>query len=79
MNDKMIIPTPVGNLVVEQKGSLNEYPGLYVSMENGAPVATVEYTEDRFDGTPGIQVLAWGDAVNEEASSWTSVDNIDAY
>lgn len=37
MADQLIIPTPVGNLVVEQKGSLNEYPGVYVSMENGAP------------------------------------------
>lgn len=77
--EKMEIQTPVGTLVIEPKGSVGEYPGVYVYMGNGASVATVEYTPDRFDGTPGIQILAWRDASAEEASDWISVDNIDSY
>lgn len=42
MAEQIIVPTPIGNIVIEQKGSVNEYPGVYVSMENGAPVATIE-------------------------------------
>lgn len=77
--DKMEIQTPAGVLVIESKGSYEDYPGVYVSMGNGAPIATVEYTPDRFDGTAGIQVLAWRDACAEEASDWTAVENIDSY
>lgn len=77
--ERMEIQTPAGTLIIESKGSYDEYPGIYVSMENGAPVATVEYTPERFDGTSGIQVLAWSDACAEEASDSISVDNIDAY
>lgn len=79
MAEQIIVPTPIGNIVIEQKGSVNEYPGVYVSMENGAPVATIEYTPDRFDGTAGVQVLAWTDACDEEASTWVSVNNIENY
>lgn len=77
--EQFIVPTPAGNLVIEQKGSMEEYPGIYVSMENGAPVATIEFTPNRTDGTSGIQVLAWEDASREEPSAFLNVDNYDNF
>ena len=73
------IPTPNGALVIRNKND-EEYPGVYIDMHNGAPVATIEYTDCRnVDDTPGIQVLVWEDATEDEANIFINSNNFENF
>lgn len=71
------VSTPIGELIVEINQD-STYPAIWISTENGAPVATIEYTPNRNeDGSAGIQVLAWRDVNDEEPSEYVNVDGFE--
>lgn len=78
--ETIIVPTPAGDLIIENKND-GDYPGVYISIGgNEAPVATIEYTDLRnIDHTAGIQVCVWEDASDEEPSAWVNVDGYENY